>query len=223
LIRALEVSPLLDEGVDRSADNNRGPSDERGDPHPIEDPSKGGEGRNSARQLPEMIDRRLIASYQVLAARRIQYDTLMWQAPALALTAQAFLLLVALYSTTSVAGRLIASVLSVAITVVSLQLLEKHRYHELLDSQLLERLEKELGVPAWHSRPSERLGLLTSVDPLTDKLLPKAYPSDPQIPPARTFFAHFPSNQVWELGISLFGIASVIIIVVVVACPALLA
>lgn len=84
--------------------------------------------------------------YQALAYRRAVYDTLMWQVPALSLTAQAFLFTIALTATTGALARGLAMLLSAAVAASSLQLMAKHRFHESLDARLLEKLERRLGV-----------------------------------------------------------------------------
>lgn len=84
-----------------------------------------------------------LAVWQVLAQRRSGYDNMMWQTPALGMTAQAFLLTLALAPDTSVTSRVISSGLGALISVMVLQLLGKHRQNEVLDSRLLERLERD--------------------------------------------------------------------------------
>ena len=102
------------------------------------------------------------ALYAILASRRIAYDSMMWQTPALGLTAQAFLLTIALSSGNSVAGRRIAALLALVVALISMQLMAKHRKLELIDSRFLERIERDalvlcsvLGVVP-HSKPESR-------------------------------------------------------------------
>jgi hypothetical protein len=66
---------------------------------------------------------------------------MMWQTPALGLTAQAFLLTLALGGQMASLGRAVAAVLAGAIAVMTMQLMAKHRLHELRDSRLLEAIE----------------------------------------------------------------------------------
>lgn len=99
--------------------------------------------------------------YQILSDRRTAYDSMMWQTPALGMTAQAFLLTLALSSDTSGVGRATSAGLSILISLMVLQLLAKHRRNETLDSLVLEDLEKKLGVRAVlgvipHGHPRER-------------------------------------------------------------------
>lgn len=82
-----------------------------------------------------------IAMYEAIANRRLSLDSMMWQVPVLSLTAQAFLLTIALGSETSQFARSVSAGLACVTAVMSLQLMSKHRHHERLDSEMLERLE----------------------------------------------------------------------------------
>ena len=53
-------------------------------------------------------------TYAIVAARRTQFDQLVWQVPVLSLTAQAFLFSIALSADASRTARVIASVLSLS-------------------------------------------------------------------------------------------------------------
>lgn len=84
-------------------------------------------------------------AYAVVAARRTQFDQLVWQVPVLSLTAQAFLFSIALASDTSRLARIIASVLSLLMNVLSLHLMARHRQVEVADSHWLEAYEVQCG------------------------------------------------------------------------------
>ena len=60
--------------------------------------------------------------YQVVAARRQNFDSLLWQVPALSLTAQAFLLVIALGSGSGHLARIAAGLLSAVTALMSVQL-----------------------------------------------------------------------------------------------------
>ncbi len=81
--------------------------------------------------------------YQVVAARRVSYDNMIWQAPFLSLAAQAFLLTIALSSDALALGRFLAASLGVLSSLASIQLMLKHRVHEVADSKWLEDFEKK--------------------------------------------------------------------------------
>lgn len=84
--------------------------------------------------------------YSVIAARRTTYDTLMWQVPALGLTAQAFLLTVALGPNSSDVARYLTGALSIVLSLVAIQTMLKHRANERTDSMILEEMERDMGV-----------------------------------------------------------------------------
>jgi hypothetical protein len=67
----------------------------------------------------------------------------MWQVPALGLTAQAFLLNIALAHDSARLARAIAALLGMTTAALSMQLMAKHRANEVQDSRLLENLEQE--------------------------------------------------------------------------------
>jgi len=99
--------------------------------------------------------------YQVIGTRRIAYDTLMWQIPALGLAAQAFLLTIAFGADSSRSSRLVAGVLAMMVAFVAVQTMHKHRANETTDSLILERLEEENGIEVMpgvhpHARPDIR-------------------------------------------------------------------
>jgi hypothetical protein len=142
-----------------------------------------------------------LASYQVIASRRLGYDTLMWQTPMLGLTAQAFLFSSALTPSESRTARLIAMCLALATSIISMQLMSKHRHHELADSLLLERFEMEHKLVALHARPDHR---------------------DVSLHVRRPWYIRLSSYRVWMAGLSLFAIAAAAIIVITIAYPSLL-
>lgn len=99
--------------------------------------------------------------YQVIGARRIAFDSLMWQIPALALAAQAFLLTIAFGGDSSRSSRLVAGALATIVAVGAVQTMHKHRANETTDSLILERLEEENGIELApgvhpHARPDIR-------------------------------------------------------------------
>jgi hypothetical protein len=84
-----------------------------------------------------------LVQYQVVAARRLQWDNLVWQVPILSLTAQAFLFTIALGADTQPVPRLTSAVLSLVVTVLSISLMARHRQAEEVDAAWLERFEAE--------------------------------------------------------------------------------
>jgi hypothetical protein len=84
-----------------------------------------------------------LALYQAIVARRLQWDNLLWQVPVLSLTAQAFLLTIALGHDNSNWARLLAGGLSFLAGLVSMVLMAGHRHAELTDAAWLARYEAD--------------------------------------------------------------------------------
>jgi ADP-ribose pyrophosphatase YjhB (NUDIX family) len=93
-------------------------------------------------------------AYAAVSARALNHNTLVWQTPALALTAEAFLLTIALGPASSPPARLIAAGLNFMLSVLCLQLMAKHRAMAVIDREVMVNLEKALGLPVYHGRPT---------------------------------------------------------------------
>ncbi len=91
--------------------------------------------------------------YSAIAARRTAFDTMMWQVPALGLTAQAFLLTIAYGSNTSNTSRYISSALAITVALVAIQTMRKHQANETTDSMLLEEIERVCDVKVKNVHP----------------------------------------------------------------------
>lgn len=78
--------------------------------------------------------------YQLIAARRSNFDYLLWQTPVISLTAQAFLFQIALGAGDRF-GKIIASILAFLAAFASMQLLGKHRYMEVFYAKMLTSIE----------------------------------------------------------------------------------
>jgi hypothetical protein len=89
---------------------------------------------------------RSLAVYQRLSDRYQSHVTIMWQAPALGLAAEAFLLTVSLGNGSSRAARIIAAILGTLVALMSMQLMAKHRFLSRRDDEALHVLEKRLGI-----------------------------------------------------------------------------
>lgn len=88
--------------------------------------------------------------FQTGESRRYAIDQMMWQVPALTLTAQAFLLTIAFGSQTSWIARVVAACVGLVTAGAGIQLLLRHRYHEFLTSNWLERLAAAHDWPILH-------------------------------------------------------------------------
>lgn len=157
--------------------------------------------KTQIRAEPGLPDPGSLTAYQVLASRRAGYDTLIWQTPVLGLTAQAFLFTVALSHESSRTARFIAASLALVTSVISIQLMAKHRHHERLDSEALQHFESEHNLPPLHKPPEER----------AEELGWK-----------RNLLVRWRSYVVWAVGLAVFGAAAVMILVINCAKPELL-
>jgi len=142
----------------------------------------------------------VLAAYAAIAARRAQWDSLVWQVSTLALTAQAFLFTIALTQGNDAWARMISSVPSLNITVISILLMARQRQAEIHDANWLERVERDvlnLGSLSAHgllfraSRDQQRLnaGVIGDMIPLMHMF------------------------SVWVVGLSLFGVGDIIVII----------
>ncbi|MCL8253188.1 hypothetical protein AERO_17520 [Aeromicrobium fastidiosum] len=131
--------------------------------------------------------------YTALQARALTRDELTWQTPALAMTAQAFLMTIALAADSSQTARVVASLLSALVSLLSAQLLEKHSALHHQDFLSLERLEQRAGLLRVHAKPA-----------VTGRL------------------ASARSRQWWQRGMAAFGLTSIVIAVVAIVWPGLL-
>ncbi|SNS10157.1 hypothetical protein SAMN04488107_1370 [Geodermatophilus saharensis] len=89
---------------------------------------------------------RELFTYERLMARSIQGSAVQWQAPSLALTAQAFLLRIALGPGREPWPTTVVCVVGVLITAMAWQLMGRHRFYSHLDRAEMLRLEDELGL-----------------------------------------------------------------------------
>ncbi|WP_147258788.1 hypothetical protein [Pseudonocardia hierapolitana] len=143
--------------------------------------------------------------YSAVAARRTQFDNLMWQVPILSITAQAFLFTVSLGADTSQAARVISSSLSLIVTVLTLQLFVRHRQSEITDAHWLEEREAQLNSSAFHGRSWQ--SARNAVDP-------DAQPF--------SALAHIGGYRMWSIGLCIFGLASLIVLAISITVPAIL-
>jgi hypothetical protein len=146
--------------------------------------------------VDERATENLMVQYQVVAARRLQWDNLVWQVPILSLTAQAFLFTIALGTDTRPLARLASGVLSLVVTVLSITLMARHRQAE--DAHWLEAFEHEHFGPegAMHGHAFARR---------RDRFAPHV-PGGRLGPLAKQFRA-------WTYGLAVFGTVAVGVIV----------
>lgn len=87
-----------------------------------------------------------------LNTRRDSFNQLIWQTPALSLTAQSFLLTIALNPSVTDAVRMISSGLSLITAIASAQLLVKHRFGEREYAIKLQNFEAKQGLHPMNQR-----------------------------------------------------------------------
>jgi hypothetical protein len=96
---------------------------------------------------------------KVAEARRPYADTFAWTVPGLAVAAEAFLLSIALDSSTQPAGRLVAVVAGSLILFGALHFIEKQSYNFDLYDALIERQRNRLGRMSLHRDAIQSLDL----------------------------------------------------------------
>lgn len=123
-------------------------------PNRNEDDSLSAEARRWAdeelRRIAGMLASRddlVAASIATAEARRAQADRLLWEIPALGLTAQAFLSTISLDPAATNWARFVASFIALLFVGAAFQSLLKHRYHEGMWARWLELVEDRLSLP----------------------------------------------------------------------------
>lgn len=135
-------------------------------------------------------DQVFLSQYAVLNARRDSFNSLLWQTPVLSLTAQAFLFIIALSQNVNDIARKMAATLALIVAIASIQLLVKHRFGEVDNAKLLQKLE-------------EREKLI----PINEKRVPKRT-WNPE-----TWVARLSSYWIWVALLLVFGICALLILI----------
>lgn len=154
-------------------------------------------------------------AYEMLTLRDVEKDALMWQAPSLALTAQAFLLTIALNPQSPVYAVLISSALGFVVAGLSMQLMARHRLLNLLDRAYLHYLESKTGLPHistrsyfWHNGEYQ-VPAWFKQDEATELRWPnRGAPTRPSRP------ANTKSYETWIKGLAVFAILNAAIFLV---------
>jgi hypothetical protein len=144
--------------------------------------------------------------YAAVAARRANFDAMLWQVPVLSLTAQAFLFTISLGHDSSKWSRVIASLLSLVVTALSIVLMARQRQAEVTDAHLLAELEQHAKLPAelWASGAAwrERRNHTQMIDGWANRI--------PLLPGYKT----------WVIGLGAFGLAAAAVLILALARPA---
>ena len=146
------------------------------------------------------------AIYNVVAARRLQWDNLLWQVPALSIAAQAFLMTIALSSSYETWPRRAAALLAVGMSLMSLNLLARQRLSEVIDAHFLAAFEKNfarwlphLVIEGEENYPIEAVHGI-EFKQRRDRL--RGQRNDWR---GMAWAAYLPSGKVWFVGLALFG------------------
>lgn len=94
---------------------------------------------------PSGIPREIDPRYNAVAARAANWDTLLWQMPALTIAAQAFLMTIALGAGTSQAPRIIALTISIGTLFLAIVSMARQRQSSITDARILAGMELNAG------------------------------------------------------------------------------
>jgi hypothetical protein len=137
-------------------------------------------------------------AFEMIMYRELEQDAMTWQTPALALTAQSFLLTIALDSTATTGARALAAGLGILVAVMSLQLMAKHIYLCNVDRAQLRQLEECMGLP---------------------KISQRQWGDGVRGMPSRGFLERRSSGVWWIRGMMIFALANAAVIIVVLVEP----
>lgn len=90
--------------------------------------------------------------YKLISSRRSHWDNLQWQIPSLTLSGEAFLFSVAFDVQKQVPARIVTALVAAIVAIACILTMSRFRVNEIEDSEMLERLEKELGLEPLHGR-----------------------------------------------------------------------
>lgn len=154
-----------------------------------------------------------VFTYEMLLYRELEQDAMLWQTPTIALTAQAFLLTIALNPTSPAFATYLSAGLGLVVALLSMQLMFKHRFLNLLDRAHLHALEKRLEIAHISNRESfYTAGAYRIPDSLVGH----------KAPASEHGLAKFRSFRVWVGGMLIFAAVNLAIIAVQIWVPGLL-
>lgn len=169
-------------------------------------------------------------AYEMLTLRDVEKDALMWQAPSLALTAQAFLLTIALNPQSPAYAVMVSSALGFVVAGLSMQLMARHRLLNVLDRAYLHYLESRTGLPHmsarsyfWPNGEYKAPEWLRQADEVAERRWPNR-----GAPQSVSKFANAKSYDIWTKGLAIFALLNAVVFLyslvswLVSAIPALL-
>ncbi|SDT24226.1 hypothetical protein SAMN04489743_2134 [Pseudarthrobacter equi] len=168
----------------------------------MDSPGRPGTGQpNPAGMISHSYDQ---LTYEMLTARFLAHDELLWQTPVLALTAQSFLMTISLSRDVANLAAATSAALGAVLILMSMHLLGRHRFLELIEKHKLMELEQTMGIEplsthswAWRYEKAPRLG--RAFKPRDYGLESPRYP--------RIF--SWPSYVIWQIGLGLFALANI--------------
>jgi hypothetical protein len=156
---------------------------------------------------------REIFTYEVLLQRELEQDAMLWQTPTIALTAQAFLLTIALNADSGAFATYLSASLGILVATMSMQLMGKHRVLSEMDRSHLHYLEDRLGIEHLSNR---------SYFYIRGKYSVPDWLASHRPPPTPSFLAKQKSFKVWMRGMVVFVLVNAAIIAVQALAPDLL-
>lgn len=94
--------------------------------------------------LSKITEEKLEWLWRAVNARRLSWDSLLWQIPLLFVTGEAFLFIIILSDSTSYFSRNLSSLLAMIVSIASVQVFARYRASELHDAEFLAAIEKRL-------------------------------------------------------------------------------
>ena len=126
-----------------------------------------------------------VAQYEALNNRRNSFNQLLWQAPALSLTAQAFLFSIVFSKEVRWEDQMIAATLAFVTAVASVQLLAKHRTSEMETAIQAEEMERSACITVLNAKKDARL---------------------------QPWYARYSSYELWVCLLTIFGATALMIL-----------
>lgn len=152
-------------------------------------------------------------TYEMLLQRELEQDAMLWQTPTIALTAQAFLLTIALNPTSPAFATFLSAALGLVVALLSMQLMAKHQFIDSMDRAHLHALETRLEIEHLSNR---EYFYTNGVYRIPDWLVGH------KAPRAEHGLAKFRSYRVWIAGMLIFAAVNVAIVAVQIWAPGLL-
>lgn len=152
----------------------------------------------------EFRNQRSVVLYEALTARVGHRDALLWQSPSLAMTAEAFLMTIALAHDSSAFARVVAAFLGLSVSFLSIQLMVKHRlylWNDILSMVVLEK-KMNLAASAVDYRTQRRFLETEESKDILEDLEPRR----------KNVLTRLISVNVWICGLSFFGLINLLVL-----------